>query len=186
MRERCPLYHRKRTCAAQLDMSALCQKRTSNSFGTKVTRPADANDCFVRIRDCELIHTPGLVLGSVLPDNFIPEFVGPNDTVGLALFRRSLNALLSNGETLGSIEIVARQDRDNGARFHFAPTLSVIALQSSVSLKLGDLRAWGNVRFGSKADMCSARRHVRLVPKADIANLIESLRQRERPLFLEM
>ena len=28
----------------------------------------------------------------------------------------------------------------------------------------------GNVRFGSKADMCSAKGHVRFVPKADILN----------------
>ena len=32
-----------------------------------------------------------------------------------------------------------------------------------------------NVRFGSKADMCSAKAHVRFVPKADITNLFDHL-----------
>ena len=33
----------------------------------------------------------------------------------------------------------------------------------------GANRKLPNVRFGSKADMCIAKRHVRFVPKADIS-----------------
>ena len=32
-----------------------------------------------------------------------------------------------------------------------------------------------NVRFGSKADMCNAKRHVRYVPIADISGLFDNL-----------
>ena len=32
-----------------------------------------------------------------------------------------------------------------------------------------------DVRFGSKADMCSAKRHVRFVPRADIGWLFDQL-----------
>ena len=35
--------------------------------------------------------------------------------------------------------------------------------------KIPDFAPWKDVRFGSKADMCSAKCHVRFVPKADIA-----------------
>src|SRR5262249_3216521 len=41
-----------------------------------------------------------------------------------------------------------------------------------------------NVRFGSKADMCSALTHVRFGPKADIASFIRSTRPRGRGAWM--
>ena len=167
-------------CSAHADVRS-CQKQTSNTYGlgglTKATRPADADQCLVWIRDCKLVRTPWLVLRSVLSKNFASEFRGPDvhvlhieieaerisardeptldprssnevapcrsityDRICLHLFRRSSFYAGKAKATIKteSIEIVARQ-LQSSFRFHFAPTPSVIALRSSLSLKLGDL-----------------------------------------------
>jgi hypothetical protein len=38
MSRRCPLYHQKRTCAVQLQMSALGQKRTLDALGFQMSK----------------------------------------------------------------------------------------------------------------------------------------------------
>src|SRR5262249_3142115 len=59
-----------------------------------------------------------------------------------------------------------------------------------IAAKAGAFDGSSNVRFGSKADMCSAKRHVRFTPKSDIKCDIwkfryrsghHALRQKERP-----
>jgi hypothetical protein len=50
-----------------------------------------------------------------------------------------------------------------------------VPIHSASYKGLGGIACGPDVRFGSKADICSAERHVRLPPKADIAD-VDSIR----------
>src|SRR5262245_11727720 len=43
-------------------------------------------------------------------------------------------------------------------------------------MQIPDFAPWQDVRFGSKADMCSAKGHVRFTPKSDIKCDIRNVR----------
>ena len=69
----------------------------------------------------------------------------------------------------------ARSNRPNGScttnhRDEFAPPHCPPRARDPHRIGLGQSSEGGDVRYGSKADMCSAKRHVRFVPIADIPN----------------
>ena len=54
--------------------------------------------------------------------------------------------------------------------------MQILAFTPRQGRLVGYQRVQGNVRFGSKADLCSAKGHVRFTPKADMCGATRDVR----------
>jgi len=79
----------------------------------------------------------------------------------------------------GSVAAIDRplvfQFRNPSSRFNRRPTTMRSSSGTHAPVYLDCKRA-PNVRFGSKADICSAKRHVRFTPKADMCSALGDVR----------
>ena len=142
-------------CGAQLGMSALGQKRTSIQSADRPIIPAVPYD-----------GAPHSERPQVLSHNSRPTKNCCNESLAAVLIREL--QLVSAHKPAVTDDVAGKNgcQLPFGSRSHQDGTVNLPISKSAYVRRDGSVYPVDDVRFGSQADICSAKRHVRFTPES--------------------